>query len=162
MVTDPLPNALGLRGARDRGSRASPESVPYVSRFCGGVLWCRGAGGSGAPCVPDRVREGDWGTELFGDYRFDEKLIRVWMRTAIQQRVTSLGRSFRRLPMSLPSPRRGALRVFGDAAYAPLFRAGGGVVPPCSGTPAKRLVWRPFGRATQDRLGEDESRLRRR
>jgi hypothetical protein len=95
---------------------------------------------------PIRVREGDWGTELFGDYRFDEKLIRVWMRRAIQQRVISFGTFFRRLPMSLPSPRRGALRVFGDAAYAPLFRGGGGVVPPCSGTPAKRLVWRPFGR----------------
>jgi hypothetical protein len=37
---------------------------------------------------PIRVREGNWGVELFGDYRFDEKLIRVWMRTAIQQRVS--------------------------------------------------------------------------
>ena len=32
---------------------------------------------------PIRVREGGWGTELFGDYHFDEKLTRVWMRTAI-------------------------------------------------------------------------------
>jgi len=40
---------------------------------------------------PIRVREGGWGTELFGDYHFDEKLIRVWMRTAIQKRVTSFG-----------------------------------------------------------------------
>jgi hypothetical protein len=31
------------------------------------------------------VRKGGWGTELFADYHFDEKLIRVWMRTAIQE-----------------------------------------------------------------------------
>jgi len=49
---------------------------------------------------PIRVREGGWGTELFGDYHFDEKLIRVWMRTAIQKRVTSFGTFLRRSAMS--------------------------------------------------------------
>jgi hypothetical protein len=88
---------------------------------------------------PIRVREGDWGTELFGDYRFDEKLIRVWMRTAIQQRVISFGTFFRRLPMSLPSPRRGALRVFGDAAYAPLFRGGAVLYHHAPGRPRSGL-----------------------
>jgi hypothetical protein len=43
---------------------------------------------------PLQVRNDGWGTELFGDYRFDEKLIRVWMRTAIQKRVTSFGTFF--------------------------------------------------------------------
>jgi hypothetical protein len=32
---------------------------------------------------PLRVREGGWGTELFGDYDPEAKLIRVWMRTAV-------------------------------------------------------------------------------
>jgi len=35
---------------------------------------------------PIRVREDGWGTELFGDCHFDEKLIGLWMRTAIQER----------------------------------------------------------------------------
>jgi len=40
---------------------------------------------------PLKVREDGWATELFGDYHFEEKLIRVWMRTAVQKRVTSFG-----------------------------------------------------------------------
>jgi hypothetical protein len=40
---------------------------------------------------PLRVRENRWATELFGDYHLEQKLIRVWMRTAVQKRVTSFG-----------------------------------------------------------------------
>jgi len=40
---------------------------------------------------PLRVHEGDWGTELFGDYTPDTMLIRVWMRTAVRKQVTSFG-----------------------------------------------------------------------
>jgi len=40
---------------------------------------------------PVRSREGGWGYELFGDYHPDTMLIRVWMRTAVQKRVTSYG-----------------------------------------------------------------------
>ena len=40
---------------------------------------------------PLRVRENRWATELFGDYHLEKKLIRVWMRTAVQKRVTSIG-----------------------------------------------------------------------
>jgi hypothetical protein len=40
---------------------------------------------------PVRVREGGWGTELFGDYDPNTRLIRVWMRTAILKNVTSVG-----------------------------------------------------------------------
>ena len=39
---------------------------------------------------PLRVRE-NWSTELFGDYRPDTKLIRLWMRTAVLKKVTSFG-----------------------------------------------------------------------
>ena len=40
---------------------------------------------------PLKVREDGGATELFGDYHFETKLIRVWMRTAVQKRVTSFG-----------------------------------------------------------------------
>jgi hypothetical protein len=40
---------------------------------------------------PLRVQEVGWATELFGDYHHDNKLIRVWMRTAVQKHVTSFG-----------------------------------------------------------------------
>jgi hypothetical protein len=40
---------------------------------------------------PLRVPENRWATELFGDYHLEQKLIRVWMRTAVQKRVTSFG-----------------------------------------------------------------------
>ena len=38
------------------------------------------------------LRVGESGTsELFGDYRADPRLIRVWMRTAVRKEVTSFG-----------------------------------------------------------------------
>jgi hypothetical protein len=39
---------------------------------------------------PLKVRE-SYATELFGDYRPDTMLIRVWMRTAVRKEVTSFG-----------------------------------------------------------------------
>src|ERR1700674_277177 len=43
---------------------------------------------------PIRVREGGWGSELFGDYHPATKVIRVWMRTAVRKQVTSFGTFF--------------------------------------------------------------------
>jgi len=43
---------------------------------------------------PIRVREGGWASELFGDYDPATARIRVWMRTAVQKRVTSFGTLF--------------------------------------------------------------------
>ena len=40
---------------------------------------------------PLRAREGGWASELFGDYTPQTGQIRVWMRTAIRQQVTSIG-----------------------------------------------------------------------
>jgi hypothetical protein len=37
------------------------------------------------------VREGGGTTELFGDYTPNTLVIRVWMRTAVRQQVTSFG-----------------------------------------------------------------------
>jgi hypothetical protein len=39
---------------------------------------------------PLRVRE-HWTSELFGDYTPETMLIRVWMRTAVRNEVTSFG-----------------------------------------------------------------------
>jgi hypothetical protein len=39
---------------------------------------------------PLRVRE-QWTTELFGDYRPETMLIRLWMRTAVRKAITSFG-----------------------------------------------------------------------
>jgi hypothetical protein len=40
---------------------------------------------------PIRVREGGWGTELFGDYQPATGAIRIWTRTAVRKQVTSSG-----------------------------------------------------------------------
>jgi hypothetical protein len=38
---------------------------------------------------PRSVKEGYYAFELFGDYTFETKVIRIWMRTAVQGKVTS-------------------------------------------------------------------------
>jgi hypothetical protein len=123
MVTDPVPKILRLR-AEYTGSdelRALPlpsddrfvaaarcieealgtEETPPVRKAC--IAFLSAAAefyGVSAPQVrvlrarPIRFREGGWGTELFGDYHFEEKLIRVWMRTAVQKSITSFGTFF--------------------------------------------------------------------
>ena len=96
---------------------------------------------------PFRVREDGWGTELFGDYRFDEKLIRVWMRTAIQKRVTSYGTFFATLCHEfchhLDRERFGFFetphtRGFYERAAALYHHA--------RATPARRLFWSHYGK----------------
>ncbi len=37
------------------------------------------------------MREGGWATEFFGDYHPENRLIRVWMRSAVRKQVTSFG-----------------------------------------------------------------------
>ena len=94
---------------------------------------------------PIRVREGGWGTELFGDYHFDERLIRVWMRTAIQKRVTSFGTFFATLCHEfchhLDRERFGFTETPHTRGFyertAALYHHG-------RSTPAKRLCWAPF------------------
>lgn len=43
---------------------------------------------------PLRVRDGGWAVELYGDYDPETTLIRTWMRTAVQKKVTSYGTFF--------------------------------------------------------------------
>ena len=40
---------------------------------------------------PLSIRESGWATELFGDYDPESLMIRVWMQTAVQKKVTSHG-----------------------------------------------------------------------
>src|SRR5579871_892449 len=116
MVTDPIPRLAQLRSEYEKSDAMSrlalpdddrlliaarcieealaTEEVTPVRKACGMFLASAAEFyGVAVPAFrvlrarPIRVREGGWGTELFGDYRFDEKLIRVWMRTAIHQRV---------------------------------------------------------------------------
>ena len=63
---------------------AAAAAFYSVSRPQGRVLAAR----------PLRVREDGWATELFGDYHPEKKLIRVWMRTAVQKHVTAFGTFF--------------------------------------------------------------------
>jgi hypothetical protein len=120
MVTDSVPKAARLRAEYVRSDETRGLELPRDDRFLRAsrgieaALVTEEAAPVRAACVeflqlageyyrvsiphvrvlrarPIRVREGGWGTELSGDYHFDEKLIRVWMRTAIQKRVTSFG-----------------------------------------------------------------------
>jgi hypothetical protein len=95
---------------------------------------------------PIRVREGGWGMELFGDYRFDEKLIRVWMRTAIQQRVTSFGTFFATLCHEfchhLDRERFGFCETPHTRGF---FERTAALYHHARATPARRLFWAPSG-----------------
>jgi hypothetical protein len=143
-----------VKAARCIEAAMATEEVGPVRKACMGFLALAAEFyGVAVPQVrvlrarPIRVREGNWGVELFGDYRFDEKLIRVWMRTAIQQRVTSFGTFFatfthefchhldrEKFGFSLTPHTRG----FFERAAVLCHHA--------RATPAKNLVWRPFGR----------------
>jgi hypothetical protein len=93
---------------------------------------------------PLRVREYST-VELFGDYHPDTLLIRVWMRTAVQKKVTSFGTflstlchefchhlDFQHFPDSWHT------RGFYERTAALYHHA--------TGTPPKRLVWIPLRR----------------
>jgi hypothetical protein len=176
MVTDPVPKTarlraeylrsdelrdlllpsddLFLRAARCIEEALGTEETPPVRKAC--IEFLSAAAEFYLVSMPQvrvlrarpiRVREGGWGTELFGDYHFDEKVIRVWMRTAVQRRVTSFGTFFSTLTHEfchhLDRERFGFsetphTRGFFERA-AVLYHHG-------RGTPAKRLVWVPFGR----------------
>lgn len=94
---------------------------------------------------PLRVLEDGWATELFGDYHHDDRLIPVWLRTAIQKRVTSFG-TFLSTPCHefchhldrerLGFPHTPHIRGFYERTAALYHHA--------RGTPPERLAWRPL------------------
>jgi hypothetical protein len=94
---------------------------------------------------PLKVREDGWGTELFGDYNFDEKLIRIWMRTAIQKRVTSFGTFFATLCHEFCHHLDRERFGFEQTPHTRGFYERAAVLyHHARGTPAKRLIWRPL------------------
>jgi hypothetical protein len=148
-----LPSGDGLRvAAGSIGEALSTEESPLVRKAC--LDFLRLAAEYYSVSTPQarvlrarplKVREDGWGVELFGDYNFDEKLIRIWMRTAIQKRVTSFGTFFSTLCHEfchhLDRERFGFeetphTRGFYERAAALYHHA--------RGTPAKPLIWRPL------------------
>ncbi len=176
MVTDPVPKVGRLRteyeksdglsrlalpaddqfvtGARCIEKALASEEVSPVRKAC--IAFLASAAefyGVAVPQVrvlrarPIRVREGGWGTELFGDYRFDEKLIRVWMRTAIQQRVTSFGTFFATLTHEFCHHLDRERFGFSETPHTRgFFERAAVLYHHARATPAKRLCWVPFGR----------------
>ena len=105
----------------------------------------------GAPPVrvlaarPIQVREGGWGTELFGDYDPQTKVIRVWLRTAILKQVTSFGIFLSTLCHEFCHHLDYELFGFQDSFHTRGFYERAAVLyHHARGTPRRQLVWIPM------------------
>jgi hypothetical protein len=109
---------------------------------------------------PLRVQEGGWATELFGDYHHDNKLIRVWMRTAVQKHVTSFGTFFSTLCHEFCHHLDREWLGFPHTPHTRGFlRADRSALPPRAGHTAEAAVLAgSVGRHLDNRLAADESR----
>jgi hypothetical protein len=91
---------------------------------------------------PLRVRENRWATELFGDYHLEQKLIRVWMRTAVQKRVTSFGTFLATLCHEFCHPVDCERFGFRDTPHTRgFYERAAALYHHAQSTPAKRLFW---------------------
>ncbi len=96
---------------------------------------------------PLRVREGGWATELFGDYDPESLLIRVWMRTAVQKKVTSHGTFLSTLVHELCHHLDFELHGFQSSPHTRGFYERVAVLyHHAKGTPRKRLFWTKSGK----------------
>jgi len=94
---------------------------------------------------PLRVREGGWATELFGDYDMEKKVIRVWMRTAVRNRVTSYGTLLSTLCHEFCHHLDCELFGFRDTPHTRGFYERAAVLyHHARGTPRKPLYWAPL------------------
>jgi hypothetical protein len=132
---------------------ATEETAPVRSACAAFLAAAAGFYGVATPQVrvlrarPIRVREDGWGVELFGDYHFHEKLIRVWMRTAIQKRVTSFGTFFATLCHEFCHHLDREQLGFSQTPHTRGFFERAAVLYHHSrGTPLKPLYWVPMGR----------------
>jgi len=176
MVTDSLPKTDRLRAEYLRSDQMGSLELPSDDRFvaaassleealateetsgvriaCGRFLAAAaGFYGVATPQVrvlrarPIRVREDGWGVELFGDYHFDEKLIRVWMRTTIQKRVTSFGTLFATLCHEFCHHLDREQFGFSQTPHTRgFFERAAALYHHSRATPPKRLYWVPMGR----------------
>jgi len=94
---------------------------------------------------PVRVYEGGGSSELFGDYDLRKMEIRVWMRTALRKRVTSLGTFLSTLCHEFCHHLDVQRLGFGDTPHTRGFYARTAVLyHHARGTPIKQLVWMPL------------------
>jgi hypothetical protein len=143
-----------LRPARQIEEALATEETPPVRKACVAFLAATAEFyGVATPearvlrARPIRVREGGWGVELFGDYRFDEKLIRVWMRTAIQKRVTSFGTFFSTLCHEFCHHLDRERFGFSETPHTRgFFERTAALYHHSRATPAKALYWAPLGK----------------
>lgn len=95
---------------------------------------------------PLRVRE-HYTSELFGDYHPDTKLIRVWMRTAVQKRVTSFGTFLSTLCHEFCHHLDFHLFHFSNSWHTRgFYQRAAQLYHHAKGTPVKDLVWIPIAR----------------
>ncbi len=90
------------------------------------------------------MREGGWATGFFGDYHPENRLIRVWMRSAVRKQVTSFGTFLSTLCHEfchhLDLERLG----FRDTPHTRGFYSRAAVLyHQARGTPPKPLFWAP-------------------
>src|ERR1051326_531893 len=92
---------------------------------------------------PLRVRQHST-IELFGDYHPDTMLIRVWMRTAVQKEVTSLGTFLSTLCHEFCHHLDFHRFHFGNSWHTRgFYERTGALYHHARGTPPKRLFWAP-------------------
>ena len=95
---------------------------------------------------PLRVRE-SWTTELFGDYTPDTMIIRVWMRTAVREEITSFGTFFSTLTHEFCHHLDFQLFHFPDSWHTRgFYERAAALYHHARGTPRKRLFWVQMGR----------------
>jgi hypothetical protein len=93
---------------------------------------------------PVRSREGG-GYELFGDYHPDTMLIRVWMRTAVQKRVTSYGTFLSTLTHEFCHHLDYKLFHYADSWHTRgFYERAAALYHHARGTPAKKLFWAKY------------------
>jgi hypothetical protein len=91
---------------------------------------------------PLRVREGGGAIELFGDYTPGTMLIRVWMRTAVRQHVTSFGTLFSTLCHEFCHHLDSQQFGYRDSPHTRgFYERTAALYHHARGTPPKRLCW---------------------
>ena len=173
MITDRRPTSIAKRAEYDRSDKAVILSVPSDSRLFERALGIQSAMSCElkAPVQkacneflaeagrffdvpqptarildarPLRVYEAG-SSELFGDYQVRTALIRVWMRTAIQKRLTSFGVLLNTLCHEfchhLDILRLGFPNSFHTRGF---YQRTAILYHYCRGTPLRPLVWRPI------------------
>ena len=185
MITDPLPRGRTRRAEHEGSDAMKSLALPERGRFPASAIESALSSGQtaavraacaaflseaarfyGVPepnvCVlaarPLKVREAG-SVELFGDYDLRTGLIRAWMRTAVQHRVTSFGTFFSTLCHEFCHHLDVHLLGLPGSPHTRGFYERAAVLYHHSrGTPHRPLIWLPFGRG---RFRIDWARMRR-